>query len=126
MPEIGEITARSVVEFFSRPETGRVLKKLADAGVNMKSLAARPSGGPLDGKTVVVTGTLKNYSRQEIEEKIRSLGGRAASTVSRKTDYVLAGESPGSKLEKARQLGVRVLSEKDFEKMMREDRWSRR
>jgi len=120
IPEVGDITARSVVEFFSRPETEKVIRKLAQAGVNMKSLAPRPArDGPLKGKTLVVTGTLKNYSRQEIEEKIASLGGRAASSVSRKTDYVIVGESPGSKLDKARQLGVPTLTEEEFERLIR-------
>ena len=118
-PEIGEITAESVVEFFARPETRKVIEKLKRAGVNMKSLAApTPRGGPLEGKTLVVTGTLKNYSRQEIEKKIASLGGKAASSVSKKTSYVVSGESPGSKLAKARKLGVAVLTEAEFEKLL--------
>ena len=117
IPEFGEITGRSIVEFFTRPETRKVIEKLKKAGVNMKSLrAAAQKSGPLDGMTLVVTGTLKNYARQEIEGKIRSLGGRAASSVSKKTNYVVAGESPGSKLDKARALGVPVLSEEEFER----------
>lgn len=120
IPEVGEITAKNIADFFARGETKKVLKRLAEAGVNMKSLAAPPSGGgTLAGKTLVVTGTLKNYSRQEIEEKIASLGGRAASSVSRKTDYLLAGESPGSKLDKAKALGVKVISAEEFEKLIK-------
>jgi DNA ligase (NAD+) len=120
IPEVGEITAKNIADFFARAETKKVLKRLADAGVNMKSLAEPPRGvGTLAGKTLVVTGTLKNYSRPEIEEKIASLGGRAASSVSRKTDYLLAGESPGSKLDKARKLGVKVISEEEFDKLVR-------
>jgi DNA ligase (NAD+) len=118
IPEIGEITAKNIADFFARPETKKVLKRLADAGVNMKSLAEPPrGGGPLAGKTLVVTGTLKNYKREEIEEKIASLGGHAASSVSKKTDYVVAGESPGSKLDQARKLGVKVVSEEEFDKL---------
>ena len=118
-PEIGEITARSVVEFFARPETRKVIEKLRQAGVNMKShVAAAPRGGPIEGKTLVVTGTLKNYSRQEIEKRIASFGGKATSTVSKKTSYVVAGDSPGSKLDKARKLGVTVLTEAEFEKLV--------
>ena len=118
--EVGEITAKNIADFLARPETKKVLKRLADAGVNMKSLAESPrGGGPLAGKTLVVTGTLKNYSRPEIEEKIASLGGRAASSVSKKTDYVVAGESPGSKLDKARKLGVKVIGEEEFDKLVR-------
>jgi DNA ligase (NAD+) len=120
IPEIGEITAKNIADFFARSETKKVLKRLADAGVNMKSLAEPPrGGGTLAGKTLVVTGTLKNYKREEIEEKIASLGGRAASSVSKKTDYVVAGESPGSKLDKARKLGVKVIGEEEFDKLVR-------
>jgi len=114
---IGEITARSVADFFAREETQRVIRKLREAGVNMRSLQPRVAAGPLQGKTVVVTGTLRNYTRQQIEEKIKSLGGRVASSVSRKTDFVLAGESPGSKLDRARELGVRILTEDEFERL---------
>ena len=86
----------------------------------MKSLAEPPRDeGTLAGKTIVVTGTLKNYKREEIEEKIAALGGRAASSVSKKTDYVVAGESPGSKLDKAKALGVKVISEEEFDKLVR-------
>ncbi|MGO8703570.1 MAG: NAD-dependent DNA ligase LigA [Candidatus Brocadiia bacterium] len=120
IPEIGEITAKHIADFFARAETKKVLKRLADAGVNMKSLAEPPrGGGALAGKTIVVTGTLKNYKREEIEEKIASLGGRASSSVSKKTDYVVAGESPGSKLDKARKLGVKVIGEEEFDKLVR-------
>ena len=120
IPEIGEITAKNIADFFARAETKKVLKRLADAGVNMKSLAEPPRGGTaLAGKTIVVTGALKNYSRQEIEDKIASLGGRASSSVSKKTDYVLVGESPGSKLNKARKLGVKVIGEDEFDKLVR-------
>jgi DNA ligase (NAD+) len=73
---------------------------------------------PLSGKTVVVTGTLKNYSREEIQEAIVKNGGRAAGSVSKKTDFVLAGEEAGSKLEKAKQLGVPVLTEEQFQRMI--------
>ena len=119
IPEVGEITAQNIADFFARPETKKVLKRLADAGVNMNSLAEPPrGGGTLAGKTLVVTGTLKYYARQEIEEKIASLGGRAASSVSRKTDYVVAGESSGSKLDKARRLGIKVISEEEFDRLI--------
>ena len=69
-------------------------------------------------KTIVVTGTLKNFTRQEIEQKIRLAGGKAASSVSKKTDFVLAGENPGSKLDKAHKLGVKVIKENEFLKML--------
>lgn len=119
VPDVGEITARHIAEFFRRPETQAVLAKLKQAGVNMKSLRAAPRGGPLAGKTVVVTGTLQHYSREQIEEKVRALGGKAAGSVSRKTDFLVAGDAAGSKLDKARQLGVKVVSEDEFDRMVR-------
>lgn len=118
VPEIGGITAQSIVEFFAKDETHKVIDELRDAGVNMKSLAPAPQGGPLEGKTLVVTGTLTKYTREEIEEKIKSLGGRASGSVSKKTDYLVAGENAGSKLEKARQLGVNIVSEEEFEALV--------
>jgi DNA ligase (NAD+) len=117
LEELGEEIVISIWEFFQKDETQKVIKKLKEAGVNMKSLTTAPAGGDLEGLTLVVTGTLKNYTRQEIEEKITSLGGRPASTVSKKTDYVLAGESPGSKIDKARKLGVEIIDEERFEQL---------
>lgn len=81
----------------------------------MAGSAARPA---IAGKTFVVTGTLKGYSRNEIESLIKKLGGRASGSVSKKTDFVLAGAEPGSKLDKARELGVRVITEEEFEAMV--------
>ena len=116
--EIGPITAANIVAFFAESETKNILDKLKAAGVNMESsAAASQEAGPLQGKTIVVTGTLKNYTRSEIEEKIRSLGGRAASSVSKKTDFLIAGESAGSKLAKAQKLGIPILNEEEFNKL---------
>ena len=118
--DVGEITAGLIVEFFARRETKEELARLVQAGVNMKSLAPRPAaGGPLEGKSIVVTGSLKNYTRQQIEEKISALGGKPSGSVSRKTAFVVAGEEAGSKLDKARTLGVKVLSEEEFDAMAR-------
>ncbi|GIW95665.1 MAG: DNA ligase [Pirellulaceae bacterium] len=118
IPEVGPAIAESVYEFFHSQTGRKIVHELASAGVKMTAARQTPPGGPLQGKTIVVTGTLEKYSRQEIEELIRQLGGRAASSVSSKTDFVLAGKDPGSKLEKARQLGVRVISESEFEAMI--------
>jgi DNA ligase (NAD+) len=98
----------------------KTIDDLASQGVNMKApkKAARPSTGPLAGKTLVVTGTLEKYGREEIEELITTLGGRAASSVSKNTDYLVVGEDAGSKLDKAKKLGVTVLSEKEFNKLI--------
>ena len=83
------------------------------------SAAARGEARPFDGKTFVVTGTLQKYSRESIHERIKELGGRPSSSVSAKTDYVVAGESAGSKFDKARKLGVRIVSEDEFEALAR-------
>ncbi len=117
--DIGEITARGIRAFFDRPESRRVIEKLRAAGVNMKCLVPRSaSGGPLEGQTVVVTGALRRYTRQQIEERIVALGGKPASSVSRKTSLVVAGADAGSKLAKARELGVRVVDEEEFERLI--------
>ena len=119
IPEIGDITAQSIVEFFARPDTQQIIENFKRAGVNMKSLSMPlPGGGALAGKTFVVTGRLAKYTRQQIENKIRSLGGRTGSSVSKKTDYLIAGESAGSKLDKARELGVTVLTEEEFDRLI--------
>lgn len=115
--EIGAVVAASVHDFFSEPHNRMLLDKLRDAGVTMHEGASAESSGPrpLEGMTIVVTGTLQNYSRDEIQDRIKKLGGRPSGSVSKKTDYVVAGENAGSKLEKARSLGVRVLTETEFE-----------
>ena len=121
--EIGPIMAEAIVAFFRNEQTRAIIEKLKAAGVNTQRLAEPPSAAasaPLSGKTLVVTGTLERYSRKEIQDLIKRLGGKAASSVSKKTDYVLAGDSPGSKLAKAQQLGVPVLSEADFKKLIGE------
>jgi len=115
---LGPVIARSVVEFFRDRNNRELLRRLAEAGVNTKSLSRRKARGALAGKTVVVTGTLEGFSRQEIEALIREEGGRAASSVSSRTDFVLAGESPGSKLAKARELGVKVVDLAEFLEMI--------
>ncbi len=112
---LGPKIADSVVEYFRTPKAMEILQKLRAAGVNMvgeKKEAA--SEGPLTGMTVVVTGKLTRWGRKEIQELIERLGGKAAGSVSRKTSFVLAGQDAGSKLDKARSLGVPVLTEEEF------------
>ncbi|HEX3657281.1 MAG TPA: NAD-dependent DNA ligase LigA [Pirellulales bacterium] len=120
VPEIGPIIARSVYDYLHSAEGQKELAELADAGVNMTA-PKRPAAklGALAGKTLVVTGTLSKYKRDEIEELIARHGGRAASSVSKKTDYLVAGENAGSKLEKAQQLGISVLSEEQFDELLK-------
>ncbi|MBQ6803137.1 MAG: NAD-dependent DNA ligase LigA [Clostridia bacterium] len=111
--EIGEIVAQSVVDFFSFPENQRMIERLLEAGVTPRE-AMKNEGGALQGMTLVVTGTLPTFSRQEAEEFIRNHGGTASGSVSRKTSYVVAGESAGSKLTKAQALGIPVITEAEL------------
>jgi DNA ligase (NAD+) len=119
---IGPVLAGSVHRFFQSMAGRKTIDDLKAAGVKLtEEPRARPvdvAGTDLAGKTFVVTGTLERYSRQEIEELIRQLGGKATGSVSKKTDYVVAGAEAGSKLEKARALGIQVLTEGQFEKLI--------
>jgi DNA ligase (NAD+) len=117
--EIGPVIAASVHAFVHSPFGRRTIEDLRSLGVKMTApRAPRRTAAEIAGKTFVVTGTLEKYSREQIEELITQLGGRAASSVSKNTDYVVAGEKAGSKLDKARQLGVPVLDEKQFERLL--------
>ena len=122
IPEIGPVIAESVYEFFHDPENRQLVEELKTLGLDMTHRAEGPTDQPLAGKTFVVTGTLKNYTRSEVEELIRSHGGRVASSVSRNTDFVVVGENPGSKLARARELGVSTISEEELERMIRSGR----
>ncbi len=116
---IGPEMAASIRAFFDDKGARKLIDRLRDAGVNMKQpRRTAASHQPLAGKTVVVTGTLEKYSRKAIQDLIVQLGGKASGSVSSRTDFVLAGTDPGSKLEKARELGVKVLNEKEFEKLV--------
>jgi DNA ligase (NAD+) len=120
VPEIGPVIAKSVHEWLASDYGRRTIDGLRAAGVRLDvPLAERVQEGPLTGKTLVVTGTLETFSRQEAEEAIRTAGGRAASSVSKKTDYVVAGAEAGSKLDTARKLGVPVLDEAAFIGLLR-------
>jgi DNA ligase (NAD+) len=120
--QMGEKLAESISGFFNEKENLHTLDRLNKLGVAISNpdyeAGTKKERGPLDGLTFVVTGTLSK-PRNEIEELIERLGGRAAGSVSKKTSYVLAGEEAGSKLEKAKKLGVKVIDEQEFEKMVR-------
>jgi DNA ligase (NAD+) len=119
VPEIGDIIAASVHEWLQSDYGRRTIDGLRAAGVRLDVPEAdRVAGGPLTGKTLVVTGTLTGFSRQEAEQAIRKAGGRASSSVSKKTDYLVAGEEAGSKLATAAKLGVPVLDEAGFRKLL--------
>jgi DNA ligase (NAD+) len=114
----GPRRAESVYNFLHGPGK-KIIQDLRDAGVKMtEDVKPKVTSGPFAGKTLVVTGTLQNYSRKQIEDVIVLHGGKAASSVSKKTDYVIAGDEAGSKLDKARQLGIKVLTEDEFEKLI--------
>jgi DNA ligase (NAD+) len=111
LESIGPEVAASVVDFFAEKRNRRVLAELESFGVNPESKVKRDFHSPLTGKTVVLTGTLQSMGRSEAEAKLREVGAKAAGSVSKKTDYVIAGENAGSKLEKARELDIPVVNE---------------
>ena len=115
---IGPIVAHSVRAFFDDKSNLEILEKLKNSGVIFPETKVISKDGPLSGKTFVVTGTLSDLSRTEAQKEIEKLGGKVTSSVSKKTDYVVAGESPGSKLDKAQKLGVAVLNETEFLKLI--------
>ena len=118
-PEMGPVMAESVYIFFQNKENIKILKKLKDAGLKISGEIKKASAGPLAGKSVVITGTLKNFSRSAAEESVRKAGGNPSSSVSKNTDFLLAGEEPGSKLDKARALSVKIIDEEEFKKMLK-------
>lgn len=118
VPDIGAITARSITQWFSQEQSRHMIQRLREAGVNFKSQQADATDMRFAGMTFVLTGTLSAFSRSEASEKIEALGGKAAGSVSKKTTYVVAGENAGSKEDKARQLGIPVLTEKEFLAML--------
>ncbi len=115
--QIGPVMAKSIYEYFKDVKNASVIDELLAAGVNPKQ-PERRTANVLAGKTLVVTGTLGNFTRIDVERAIKENGGKVSSSVSKKTDFVLAGDNPGSKLEKARQLGVRIINEKQFLEMI--------
>ncbi len=119
MDDIGEIMANSIVEFFAQDQTKDLIQKLEKAGVNTKALEDETTDERFSGKTFVLTGTLEHFSRKEAEDIIEKFGGKASSSVSKKTDFVLAGEEAGSKLTKAQSLGITIISEEEFEEMIK-------
>jgi len=126
IPGVGAVVGASIAGYFCNPDTAAVLEDLVTAGVVADPPARRPAPaggvaaetGPLAGKTVVVTGSLSGFDRAAAEEAIRAAGGHAAGSVSRKTDYLVAGENAGSKLAKAQELDVTVLDEEGFRKLL--------
>jgi len=116
--EIGPEIARSVVGFFDEPQTKEVLEHFARAGVKIQDVPQSEGDRPLAGKTFVFTGELDHFTRDEAQQRVETLGGRATSSVSGQTDYLVVGERPGSKLEEARDQDVEILDEKQFEELI--------
>lgn len=116
--DIGPIVANSIREFFSQDQTKDLIEKLKQAGVNLESLEEDAQDDRFAGKTFVLTGSLENYTRGEAANIIEKFGGKTSSSVSKKTDYVLAGEEAGSKLTKAQSLGVTIITEAEFEELI--------
>ncbi len=117
VPDIGEITAQSIYEWFRQDQSRHLIRRLREAGLNFESKRVI-TDTRLAGKTVVLTGTLSRFTREEATEKIELLGGKASGSVSRKTSFVVAGENAGSKERKARELGIPVLTEDEFWEMI--------
>ena len=117
--EIGKIIAKSITDFFKEEQTIDLINKLKEYGVNMEAIKEEGTDERFAGLTFVLTGTLEKYSRDEAQEIIEKLGGKTSGSVSKKTSYVLAGESAGSKLTKAQELGVKIITENEFEEMIK-------
>jgi DNA ligase (NAD+) len=120
IPEVGPKMAQSVITFFKQEQTKNIIRKFKRAGLNLETAGRknRDEGAALNGITFVLTGSLEKYTRKQAQDIIEKFGGRVSSSVSSKTDYVLAGKDPGSKLEKAKELGIKIIDEEEFERML--------
>ena len=114
--DVGPVVAKSIADWFAGRRNQKLLEELEAAGIKIKTRQQQPQ--KLQGLKIVLTGELKNYSREQIKELIRDLGGDPSSSVSKDTDYVLAGDNPGSKFDKAKRLGVKIISEEEFKKLL--------
>ncbi len=119
--EIGPVVAASIRDFFQTAENRQLIERFHGYGLTLAQERALAVAGhrPFEGKTFVVTGTLSRYTREEIHDRIKQLGGRPSSSVSKKTDFLLVGENPGSKFAKAQELGVQIITEDEFDEMVR-------
>ena len=119
IPEIGPIMAESIEQFFRNEKNRKVIRKLKNSGVRTEETGGGKETGELAGKTFVFTGGMEKLTRAEAETAVSERGGRPSSSVSKQTDFVVAGKDPGSKYEKAKKLGVKIISESDFLKMIK-------
>jgi DNA ligase (NAD+) len=120
IPTIGPKIADSIISFFKQEENQSVIEKLGRAGVKLEEKVVKTENLPLAGQEFVITGTLEAFSRQEAEARIKVLGGTAKDNVTRKTNYLVVGAAPGSKLVRAQELGIRQLSEDEFIRLLRQ------
>jgi NAD-dependent DNA ligase (contains BRCT domain type II) len=117
--DIGDVVANSIIKFFAQEKIVNSVNELLSLGVKPRYEETEIVENVFAGKTVVITGSLQNYGRTEIKEKLESLGAKVSGSVSKKTDYVLAGAEAGSKLDKAIELGIRTINEEEFEDMIK-------
>lgn len=119
VPDIGDVVAKAIVEFFSLDKSIETINELLRLGITPREEGIQEIvENPFNGKTVVVTGSLKEFSRNEVKEKLENLGAKVSGSVSKKTDFVIVGEDPGSKYDKAVELGIKIISEKEFKSMI--------
>jgi DNA ligase (NAD+) len=116
-PQVGPKIAESIVHFFADKHNREIVRRLKDAGLSMTGTAG-PKKGALSGKTFVLTGTLSSYTREEASRLIEENGGKVVSSVSKNASFLLAGSDAGSKLTRARELGIAVISEEEFTKLI--------
>jgi DNA ligase (NAD+) len=116
--EVGPVMAESVVDYFKQPQVKTLLAKFKAAGLNLSEPKRQTAGHRLEGRTFVFTGELEGVTREEAGRRVLDQGGRVINSVSKKLDYLVVGDNPGSKLAQARQLGIKILNQKDFEEML--------
>jgi len=117
--EVGQVTAESIVEFFKQSSTKELIRKLKNAGLNLKEKISPVKKSALTGKVIVFTGELKSYSRLQAQGLVRKLGGNPDSSVSKNTDFIVVGENPGSKYDKAKKIGIKIIDEKEFKELIK-------
>jgi DNA ligase (NAD+) len=117
--EVGPVIADSVADYFSQSQTKEMIKGLKEAGLKLEEVTTPLKDTALAGKSVVFTGELNDYSRLQAEELVRNLGGYPSSAISKNTDFLVAGDNPGSKFEKAKKLSVKIIDEKKFKEMIK-------
>ena len=118
MPDIGDVTAQSIFQWFREPQSIHLIQRLRQAGVNFES-KRMVTDSRFFGKTFVLTGALSKFTREQATEQIEALGGKVAGSVSKKTGFVVVGENAGSKERKARELGIPILTEDEFLEMLK-------